>query len=274
MTIYYVYVYKHPKTLSPFYVGYGKNNRCVSHLQEAMRKPIPTAAEHKLNTIRQILLLNLTPIISIIDSNLSKEQACELEEFLIKLIGRRDLGTGPLTNKTIGGDGNRGWSIAEKKTASDKRRGLISAKNQITGELLKLHKNDPRWTSGKWVGHNSGKTNVTNKDGKLSGYIQAKNPITEECFRIKKDDPRWISGELVGVNKGKAAHPNTILAAKAKKGIPKSDEHREKMSKANAGAIWIHNFSINETKRPTKGNIEIPYGFVKVSGPHKLIVLP
>lgn len=273
MNIYYVYIYRHPKTLSPFYVGYGKNNRYLAHLHEAIQKPTPTAGEHKLNTIRQLLRLSLEPIISIVDANLSKEQACELEEFLIELIGRRDLDTGPLTNQTMGGDGTRDWSITARLLIGAKRQGLVSARDPVTGKLLKIHKDDPLWVSGQLVGHNSGKTNVTNKAGKLSGYIQAKDTITGECFRIKKDDPRWVSGELVGVRKGLPSHPNTILAARAKKGVPKSANHGAIVSKALTGAIWIHNFSTNQSKRLTNGNTEIPEGFVKVSGPHKLTIL-
>ncbi len=49
--IYYVYIYRHPLTNVPFYVGYGKNGRSASHLLEAKRKPDPISYEHKLNEI-------------------------------------------------------------------------------------------------------------------------------------------------------------------------------------------------------------------------------
>ena len=43
--------------------------------------------------------------IEIIYKNLSKEDACELEMFLIKEYGRKDLGLGNLVNMTDGGEG-------------------------------------------------------------------------------------------------------------------------------------------------------------------------
>lgn len=273
MSIYYTYTYQHPITLSIFYVGYGKNNRSTFHLREAINHPTPEAGKHKLNTIRQLLRSNLNPIISIVDTNLSKETACELEEFLISIIGRRDLNTGPLTNCTIGGDGNREWSHAARQSASDCHKDMISAKDPVTGELFKIHKDDPRWTNGQLVGHNLGKLHKTNKDGKLFGYVQAKNKITGESVRIKKDDPRWLSGEFEGIRKGTTASLTVIAAAKARKGIPQSAEHGAKISKALTGARWIHNFSTNISKRLTNKNNNIPEGFVKVSGPHKKIIL-
>ena len=81
MNIYYVYIYRHPVTNTPFYVGYGKNKRYMAHLNEARKLKSTDKNSHKLNTIRKILEINLEPIIEIVDSNLSKETASELEIF-------------------------------------------------------------------------------------------------------------------------------------------------------------------------------------------------
>ena len=51
--------------------------------------------------IKKLIDNGLLPIIQNVDIGLSKEQACELEEFLIKEIGRSDLKKGPLTNMTM-----------------------------------------------------------------------------------------------------------------------------------------------------------------------------
>jgi hypothetical protein len=208
----------------------------------------------------------MKPIIEIIDLKLSKEEACELEMFLISEIGRKDKNEGPLTNLTMGGDGNRGWSSESRKQMSDKFKNMISVKNPITGIKFKIHKDDPRWISGELVGQNYQKTNL-NKNGKLNNYILAKDQ-TGNIFRIKSNDPRWISGELVGINKNKPCPESTKLASsKTHKGVPKSLKSKEKISKAIKELKWFCNFELNKVGR-FKDGLE-PEGYIRVSGPHK-----
>jgi len=269
MNIYFVYIYRKPDTLIPFYVGYGKNNRHLDHLKEAKRNPIPTKSEYKLNTIRKILRDGSQPIIEIVEKDLNKETACELEEFLISEIGRADLNTGTLTNLTKGGDGNREWTPFLRKAMSKRSKEMVSVKDLKTGKLFKVHKSDPRWVSGELVGQNLGSVN-SNCNGKLDKYILCKDPITEETFRVKPEDPRWISGELVGFNKNRPAPLNTKLAAtNTHKGKPKSEEHKKKNSEAIKQLKWYCNFEINKVGR-FKENTQ-PKGYVRVSGPHKRI---
>lgn len=152
MSIYYVYAYIHPVTNVPFYVGYGKNNRMFSHLNEA-KKPKLKCTSHKTNTIKKILSQGLVPIIKVIDSNLSKETACELEIFLISILGRRDLETGSLTNLTSGGEGVQNLSQSTRNIMSDKKKPLVSVKDK-DGNMFLVHNTDHRWLSGELVGIN------------------------------------------------------------------------------------------------------------------------
>lgn len=264
--IYYVYVYKYPTTNTPFYVGYGKENRYLSHLNEASKDLTPVEGQHKLNSIRKIIREGNSPTIEFVDKGLTKEQACELEVFLISEIGRKDLGTGTLTNKTSGGDGKRGWSNKDKKNISLRLKNTISVINPITGDKFRVDKNDPRWLSGELIGQNYGKRGL-NKTGKLTGYIQAKNPLTGETVRVKPTDPRWLSGELVGINKGIKAHPNTIAAANARKGIKKTPEHNKKVGESIKLLKWYYNSDTDKVGRFKEG--EQPCGYIRVSGPHK-----
>lgn len=267
MNIYFVYTYRHPITDIPFYVGYGKNKRHLEHLHEALRKPVPVAGEHKLNTIRKIIRNGLAPVIQIIDQNLSKEQACELEIFLIDLIGRSDQNKGPLTNMTRGGDGNVDWSPALRKKMSDMHSGIISAKDRITGEKVRVRNDDPRWLSGELVGQNLGEVN-SNINGRLDNYVLAKHIQTGEVVRLKSDSAEWLSGEYVGFNKGKTCPETTRIAAKlTHKGKPKSNEHNKKNSEANKQLKWYCNFELDKVGR-FKENQQ-PVGYVRVSGPHK-----
>ena len=269
MNIYFVYIYSHPATNVPFYVGYGKNDRHLDHLNEAIKRPIPCQKEHKLNEIRKILRDGLQPIIQIIDSKLPKEQACELEIFLISEIGRADKGEGPLTNLTMGGDGNRDWNPESRKEMSDRQKGVISAKDPITGELIRVKSDDPKWLNGELVGQNLGMLNL-NKNGKLDGYILAKDSITEETFRVRRNDPRWLNGELVGINKNKPCPENVrLVASNTHKGVPKSEEHNKKNSDAMRKLKWFYNKKLDLVRRCIPGTQ--PEGFIAIIGPHKKI---
>lgn len=271
MNIYYVYIYYCYEDI-PFYVGYGKNNRMFDHLNEAKKKPTAVTGEHKLNKIRKILKEGLEPRIEIVASDLSRDEACRLEIELIEKFGRSDLGLGPLTNMTKGGDGTVEWSDELRSKLSEKRKGFISAKDTQTGDFIQVKSDDPRWINGNLVGINSGLIGITNKSGILDGYILSKNTVTGEIFRVKPDDPKWLSGELVGINNGKECHENAKLGTSNRwKGISKSQEQNKKNSDSNKLLKWYCNFDTNKVKRFREN--EQPTGYVRVSGPHKREIL-
>ena len=102
MNIFYVYIYKHPDTLLPFYVGKGKGNRYKVHLK--LYKSDPNG--YKKNIIRQILNEGKTPLIEFYAKDISEEEAFKLECDLIEKYGRRDQPNGLLCNMTPGGEGS------------------------------------------------------------------------------------------------------------------------------------------------------------------------
>lgn len=115
----YVYMYIDPFTNIPFYVGMGKNKRYLQHLHEAI-----TASgkqQNKINKIKSILSRGENPVIIKIEQNMSRDEAFELEEFLISFIGRKDINTGPLTNKTAGGIGGKEMIVTEEIKKSRKK---------------------------------------------------------------------------------------------------------------------------------------------------------
>lgn len=82
--IYYVYIYKHPKTLVPFYVGKGKNDRYRKHLN-----PNADSNTDLLCEIKLLKDANLSPLIEFYATDLVEETAFKIEEDLISLYGRR-----------------------------------------------------------------------------------------------------------------------------------------------------------------------------------------
>lgn len=98
---FYVYVLGTHERL-PFYVGKGSGNRIFQHESEAQNSIRRT---HKLNVIRK-LHREQHDVLYALPGFFDKEQdSLDVERELISQIGRHDLGTGPLTNQTDGGEG-------------------------------------------------------------------------------------------------------------------------------------------------------------------------
>lgn len=149
--MYYIYILKNPVTGVPFYVGVGKRNRKSnvsrekSHIKEAIRFRNGTitksANRHKLNTILQILDSGLEVEIELGNEFDSEFSAFEEETKLIALFGRKDLGSGSLTNMTDGGDGRINPSIASRLKISEAMKGKTShAKGKKLGKYSEERK--------------------------------------------------------------------------------------------------------------------------------------
>jgi group I intron endonuclease len=127
---YYVYVYLDPRKkgeyvyddykfgYEPFYVGKGKDYRHKKHLNDSQLSD----KSHKSNLIKKLINNGQYPDIIITKECLSQNEAFELEKKLIFEIGRYDLKTGPLTNKTEGGEGISGYKWTEEQKLGIKNR--------------------------------------------------------------------------------------------------------------------------------------------------------
>lgn len=98
------YLYKDPKNGIPIYVGEGTLERPFHHLK---RNP----KSHADYLLRKRMRDGFNPQPIIIPAP-SKADAQEMEALLIEMIGRRDLGTGPLLNLRPGGI-SREWTPAQ-----------------------------------------------------------------------------------------------------------------------------------------------------------------
>ena len=110
-----ILVYRH-RTLDThevFYIGIGSLKRSKSRHRSIFWKNVVDKHNYYVEILRH---------------NLSWEEACELEQLLIKEYGRRDLRTGCLVNMTDGGEGSPGKKIAiktrEKMSKSHKGKKL------------------------------------------------------------------------------------------------------------------------------------------------------
>lgn len=107
-----VYLYADPKNGVWRYVGEGSLTRPFDHFKRTKN--------HKLsNMLKKRVVEGYLPKPLIIEAS-SKDDAQEMEELLIGLMGREDLGLGTLFNLTNGGDGGKGrrQTLAEREMRS------------------------------------------------------------------------------------------------------------------------------------------------------------
>jgi hypothetical protein len=122
-TDYYVYIIwkMYTKAPIPFYVGKGHLQRLIKHEMES--EFIHNA--YKTRIIRKHKRIGIACGYSIIHFYGDEEAALSAEIDLIALVGRHDLGLGPLANRTDGGDGTRGH-IARKRGFSASARPVVA----------------------------------------------------------------------------------------------------------------------------------------------------
>lgn len=93
---YYVYVYSHPDTRQPFYVGKGRGGRALAHLD------FEEAENEKQKIIEALRRQGRKPIIEIIQWGMSEDAAFAAEAALIQHIGLDQI-----SNKVRGRGGNK-----------------------------------------------------------------------------------------------------------------------------------------------------------------------
>ena len=199
MNIYYVYAYLRKNDNTPYYIGKGKGKRAwIKSKNERITVP-----------------KNKSKII-IYQNNLSQKDAFLLEILYIKLFGRKDLKTGILENRSNGGDAppNRKGKIVSddvRKRISESLKGRPSPKKGIS--LTEDHKSKIKINNGKGMKgrHHSDKTKEI-----LSEKISISNTGRE----VTVDTRNKISKTLTGRD------------CYWSKGIPRSEEVKEKISKS------------------------------------------
>ena len=143
---FYVYIYLDPRKpgkylyencncsflYEPFYVGkggkgdHGRYRRWKQHIQiTRLKEKEKTSNLFKYNKIKNILDQGLEPFIVIYERFEDESKALEMEKFLIKAIGRKDLKNGPLTNFTDGGEGLINVSEETRRRMSESQKGRV-----------------------------------------------------------------------------------------------------------------------------------------------------
>lgn len=166
----YVYIHVRMDNFEPFYVGIGKTVNFKRAKEKSRR-----------STFWKNIISKTDYLIRIIKTNISWEEACELEELLISLYGRRDLGTGILVNMTNGGDGNIGQSLEQ-------------IKRRVSNSVFKKGKESATWgrkhTEEEKIKMRGKRPSITGKNHPQYGK---KRPEISEMMknRIKELNPNY-----------------------------------------------------------------------------------
>ena len=185
--IFYVYILLDPRKpglyvysdlvfeYEPFYVGKGRLNRIVETIEYDKGVGI-----FKMNKILKIKAAGLIPISIKYKDNLEELYSLQLEQDIIKKIGRHSLNLGPLTNMTNGGDGISGY----RHTEEAKKKMSIMRKGRAT------------WNKGVSPSAESRKKMSDAKVGN-PGFFTDKHHSDESKRKIsdnKKGRPAWNKG--------------------------------------------------------------------------------
>lgn len=181
-----VYLHRRKSDNEIFYVGIGSKRRAFT-LTPSARSGFWGKYTKKYGK----------PIVEIVASGLSFEDACKHEVALIELIGRRDLELGTLVNLTDGGEGGLGH-------ISGKRVGLIDTNTGNTFESIyeasvffNLHQNDIGRFLDETIGYKSNSKVVNAGAGNLrrmlpNGCIEYIDRL-DSSLSIKEDNIDYVS---------------------------------------------------------------------------------
>lgn len=132
----------------PFYVGKGTGQRKDKHKFKSS-----ITGKFMKSKIISLKKKNLEPIIIKIIDKITNQESCDNEKYLIKIIGRRDLGLGPLVNLTDGGEGVLNVSNSSREKMSLAKQGKTSPRKgcKLTNEqklklsIINSGKNHPKF---------------------------------------------------------------------------------------------------------------------------------
>lgn len=236
MEDYYVYVYLDPQkpgdfnygmikfSFEPFYIGKGTKGRCYSGIRDKK-------SSRKVSKINSIIKKGDFPIIIKIEEGLTNKEAQEKEKLYIKKIGRIDLGLGPLTNMTTGGDGGLGIKHSEewKKILS---KPILQF--NLLGELISEYASIKEASEKTGVVKQNISANLTGRYKTAGGFVwkykdpsQALQGHVKKTFEMPKHSEETKKKMSLSAKKGEHHHMKNKIGVnnpRSKKIIQKSLE--------------------------------------------------
>lgn len=257
---YYCYVLR--DGMKPFYVGIGSGYRIKEHQYDCNSvirggKGAKTGNKHKLNKMLKIQRLGGSVDYHLVGFYDSWEEACEVEIELISFVGRADLGTGPLVNKTSGGEGIVGTVHTEErrkkmsesfsgenhpfygKRLSEAHRKAISEgnKGRVVSEETKEKMRKPK---PEFSEEHKRKISEAKKGTKLSEEVKEKISKGQEPFRERArqqmlelhKNPEVVGKIKVALDSWRASDENKEQARRHKQAQWEDQGTRQKLTES------------------------------------------
>jgi hypothetical protein len=236
---YYTYAYLR-EDRTPYYIGKGKGDRIYSASSRIIKPPKDKS---------RIIYLK---------QNLTEEEAFRHEIYMIDVLGRKDLGTGILHNRTDGGEGASGAirSDETKKRMSEAGKGRIFSEEHMR-KLSVAKKNISEETRRKLSEVQKGKILSEETRRKLSEVHKGKTPSEEtrrkmseahkgNTYCLGKNHSEETKKKMSEALKGKTfSEERKKVMSEVQKGKILSEETKKKMSEAKKGKKWWNNGIIN-----------------------------
>lgn len=243
----------------PIYVGEGQPTRPKNHIDEADKwfeivfnggKLNPKECNTlKIGKIFKIYKeLGEFPIVKIYKENMSEQEALDLEIFCIKQIGRINLGTGPLTNLTNGGEGWSGYIRSEEQCKEISKK----VKNNWDNDLKRKQEQSQRTSEL----HKNGILGEGEKNGNYGHRWNQEQRDHLSQIRIERELAKGEKNGMFGKGYLITGENNSFFGKKHTK------ESRQRMSEKNKGKIHIYNPTLNIAKNINKNDL-IPEGWIR-----------
>ena len=211
MNKFYTYAFlREDKT--PYYIGKGKGNR----IYEKRKRIKPPKDKSRIIFLKK---------------NLTEEEAFRHEIYMIAVLGRKDLGTGILHNKTDGGEGASGWVPSEetKRNMSEAGRRRTNSEESLRKlSVARKGKTTSEETKRKIGEANKGKTHSEESRRKLSEAHKGKTHSEES--RRKMSEAQKGNTKMLGKTHSEESRRKM---SEAKKGKTRSEETKRKIGEAH-----------------------------------------
>ena len=161
-------------------------------------------------------------IVEITHKDVSWEEACSIEKYLICFYGRKDLGLGLLVNMTDGGEGTYGMSKEHKKEMSIRMSGANSPN---------YGKTTPKEVRDKISKSNKGRIASDEfRQRRRELTIGANNP------NYRKTTPKEVRDKIAIAHKGiKLSDDHKKSLSLAKRGVKLSENHKNNLRISHLG---------------------------------------
>ena len=174
--------------------------------------------------------------VQILKSDLTWEDACEMEKVLISWFGRRDLGLGTLVNLTDGGEGNVGWVASDETRArmSKSKKGKLphnygKKASKEAREKMSISATGRKHSNEAKEKNRIASSNVS-EETKLKRYLKNKGlkRTPEQCKRISESKMNTLLLDVVNGIYYKSMSEVCRIFGYSRKGIIRKLDNIEK----------------------------------------------